>query len=83
MPLADHLEIDYEAPEHQAGAVRAKRGDNRCPECGIDLTGQDPRLHSTTHWPTRWDPNNPPSAEAVRRKKALESMVIGQGREHF
>lgn len=74
MPLPDHQEYVKDAPEHLGGMLQPKQGGFRCPECGVDLSEQSPRLHALTHWPARWDPNNPPSIEAIKRRKQLESM---------
>lgn len=81
MPIPEHLELDRDAPEDQAGRLRPKQGANRCPECGHDLTGQDPKLHSLSHYPPRWDPNNPPSQEARKRREMLENMQISSHSE--
>jgi len=42
----------------------------KCPECGVDLTGQDPVGHANYHW----DPkiaDKDMGADALKRKKAL------------
>jgi len=44
-----------------------------CPECGVDLTGRDPKAHAYDHWP----PNVKDAelgAEARARRKILMEM---------
>jgi len=44
-----------------------------CPECGVDMTGRDPKAHANDHW----DPNiadKDLGKEATKRKKILLEM---------
>lgn len=42
----------------------------RCPECGADLTGRDPREHALSHWQEHI-PIRPDTEEARKRQKLL------------
>jgi len=45
-----------------------------CPECGIDLTGLDPKAHALDHWPENIPPI-PAYEEARRRQKILFDLA--------
>lgn len=49
----------------------------KCPECGIDLKGRDPRGHALDHWPAQIPPD-PKHAEAIKRQKILLDMALEQ-----
>jgi len=44
-----------------------------CPECGVDLTGRDPKAHAYDHWPPGVR-DDELGAEARARRKILLEM---------
>jgi len=40
-----------------------------CPECGIDLTGLDPKAHALDHWPE--DIMDVPGYEEARKRQKI------------
>jgi len=44
----------------------------KCPECGVDLTGRDPKGHAYDHWPQNVKDEDLGAEARARRKQLLE-----------